>query len=142
MAAAICSPSPECDGGKADYTNERVRVFSFAILCWRGRWVGNEEEEEEEGGSLTFKHIILRRSLGAPVSRGELVTKIEPFIVTPFNRLVIVNFFRCDDEPHTTTRRLWRFLKGTRVILLNRGLKLRSIKVHFKPEQLSPYGSR
>lgn len=31
---------------------------------------GREGGEREEGGSLKFKHIILRRSLGAPVSRS------------------------------------------------------------------------
>lgn len=66
MAAAICSPSPECDGGKADYTNERVIFFPSRYLLSEGGG-GNEEEggEREEGGSLKFKHIILRRSLGA-----------------------------------------------------------------------------
>lgn len=70
MAAAICSPSPKSDGGKADYTNERVRVFFILLSCVGGGlgvWWG---AGNEEGGSLKFKHIIPRRSLGALVSRS------------------------------------------------------------------------
>lgn len=49
MAAAICSPSLECDGGKADYTNERV-IFFFPLSLSSVGGAAEEEMRRKEGG--------------------------------------------------------------------------------------------